>query len=276
VHLRSLLSRGAAHDIVAALTAPGNFALWLRPRGWPIPPEADRGRVRALAWFAIGAQALFVIGWIVVGALESGYSPVRSFVSELGRKGAAHPWIFDVSVTIWGLGFIALAAAGLPALRRRRWGPVVALLFVLAGICAIADAPLRLDCNSLVSHLCDARRTAGSLSWRHYGHEWASFGVEVALALTPFALARAVWPGRLARLLLLGGAVVVVGRAATIAAFGELKGHHGLEQRLWLLVVHVWVLLLAAALIGETRIGRREAAGPTGAQERGAVAGQRA
>jgi len=60
------------------------------------------------------------------GALEERYSQVRSFVSELGRRGAAHPWIFDVSVTIWGLGFIALGVAALTALSQRRWGWIVA------------------------------------------------------------------------------------------------------------------------------------------------------
>jgi hypothetical protein len=97
------------------------------------------------------------------------------------------------------------------------------------------------------------RRAAGSLSWRHYGHEWASFGVEIALALTPFALARAAWPGRLARLLVLGGLLVAFARGASFLLFDDLSGYHGLEQRLWLLVVHAWVLLCTAALIAEAR-----------------------
>jgi len=108
--------------------------------------------------------------------------------------------------------------------------------------------------------------------WRHYGHEWASFGIEVALALTPFALARATWPGRLARLTLLGGVVVAVVRAGTILAFGELSGHHGLEQRLWLLVVHAWVILCAAALIAEARVGRSAPAGSSRIAGRGVPA----
>lgn len=44
--------------------------------------------------------------------------------------------------------------------------------------------------------------------------------------------------------------------AALRARVGELSGYHGLEQRLWLIVVHVWVMLLAAALIAEARIKR--------------------
>jgi hypothetical protein len=67
------------------------FAWWLRPAAWPALPDAVRRRVRALACLAIAAQVVFVVGWIIAGALEPGYSPVRSYVSELGRRGAAHP-----------------------------------------------------------------------------------------------------------------------------------------------------------------------------------------
>lgn len=238
-----------------------DFAWWLRPAGWPALPDALRGRVRALACLAIGAQLLFVAGWIIAGALEPGYSPVRSYVSELGRRGAAHPWIFDVSVVVWGAGFIALGVALAPALRTRRWAWVAPALFVLAGVCAILDAPLRLDCATTISHLCRARERAGSLSWREYGHVWASFGIELSLLLTPFALARSLWPGRLARLVFLG-AVIVASALVLLAGLGGWVGAHspygwhaGLWQRIWLMIVHGWVLICAAALILEASRG---------------------
>jgi Protein of unknown function (DUF998) len=217
--------------------------------------------VRALAYLAILAQVLFVAGWIIAGALEPGYSPVRSYVSELGRRGAAHPWIFDVSVVAWGAGFIALAIALAPALRGQRWAWVAPALFVLAGVCAILDAPLRLDCAATISHVCRARQTAGLLSWREYGHVWASFGIELSLLLTPFALARSLWPGRLARLVSLGAVVVVIA-LVLLAGLGGWVGAHspyswdaGLWQRIWLLVVHGWVLICAASLLLEASPG---------------------
>ena len=187
-----------------------DLAVWLRPAGWPALPAAVRLRVRALAWLAIAAQVVFVVGWIIAGALEPHYSPVRSYVSELGRRGAANPWIFDVSVVVWGVGFISLGVAMGPALRTRRWARMAPALFVLAGVRAILDAPLRLDCATTISRLCRSREKAGSLSWREYGHIWASFGIELSLLLTPFALARSLWPGRMARLVLAGGALVAV------------------------------------------------------------------
>jgi hypothetical protein len=235
------------------------IGVWLRPAGWPALAEAARPRVWVLAWYAVVAQALFVAGWILAGALEPGYSPVRMYVSELGRRGAAHPWIFDVSVALWGLGFIALGIALLPVLRARPWALVAPSLFVLAGACAMLDAPLRLDCASTVSHVCRARETAGSLPWREYGHVWASLGIEASLLLTPFALARSLWPGRLARVVLVG-AVVVALLLVLSAVLGVSVGAHnrhgdsaGLWQRVWLLVVHGWVFICAAALIFEVR-----------------------
>lgn len=236
------------------------LATWLRPAGWPPLPDAARPRVWTLAWYAVAAQVLFVAGWILAGALEPGYSPVRMYVSELGRRGAAHPWIFDVAVVLWGAGFIAVGVALTPALRTRHWALIAPSLFVLAGICAVLDAPLRLDCASTVSHVCRARETAGTLSWREYGHIWASFVIEASLLLTPFALARSLWPGRLARFVLVGAvlvAVLLVLSAVLGGAFGahiRQGGHAGLWQRLWLLVTHLWVFMCAGALIFEARV----------------------
>jgi hypothetical protein len=213
--------------------------------------DASRRRVRALSWFAICAQALFIAGWIIGWLLEPGYSPMRMYISELGRRGAAHPWIFNVSIVIWGVGFIALAIAMLPALHARRWARVGPSLFLLAGVFAMLDAPLSLDCADSVSHACKARQVAGTLSWHHYAHMWASLGIQIALVLTPFALARTAWPSRLARLLLAGGIVVALALGVDFLANFNPNGNAGLGQRLQLLIAHGWVLLCATALIVE-------------------------
>ncbi len=118
------------------------------------------------------------------------------------------------------------------------------------------DAPLRLDCPDSVSRACKAQQTAGTLSWHHYGHMWVALGIQIALALTPFALARTTWPSRLSRLMLIGGmAVALLLGAAFLADFNQ-NGSAGLAQRLQLLIVHCWVLLCAAALIVEASPGR--------------------
>jgi hypothetical membrane protein len=232
-----------------------SVGLWLRPAGWPLLADGVRRRTRLLSWCAIAAQAIFIGGWVLAGALENHYSPLRQYISELGRRGAAHPWIFSVSVAIWGLGFIALAVALAPALRTRPWPKAMPLLFVLAGACAIAVAPLRMDCSPTVSHLCRSREIAGTLSWHHYAHEWASLGINAFLLLTPFAIARSAWPSRLARLTLGGAIVVLIAWLVTSFALHQhIAGYQGLEERLWALVAQVWTLLCAIALILEATL----------------------
>jgi hypothetical membrane protein len=105
-----------------------DVALWLRPAEWPLLPDATRRRTWLLAWAAILAQVVFAGGWALGGALEPHYSAVRQYISELGRHGAAHPWIFVSFMAIWGVGFVALALAIVRSLRTRPW-PLAMPLF---------------------------------------------------------------------------------------------------------------------------------------------------
>ena len=231
-----------------------NVALWLRPAGWPLLPDAARRRTLLLAWAAILAQVVFVGGWVLAGALESHYSPVRQYISELGRHGAANPWIFAIFVGVWGLGFIALAVAIVPSLRTRPWPLAMPLLFVLAGVCAILVGPLHMDCSPTVSAVCKSRETAGALSWHHYAHEWISLGINVSLLLTGFAFARSAWPSRLGRLVLSGALVLLTAWIVTFMLHNSFVGYQGLEERLWALVAQFWALLCATVLILEATL----------------------
>jgi hypothetical membrane protein len=207
-----------------------------------------------LAWAAILAQAVFVGGWVLAGALEPHYSPVRQFISELGRLGAAHPWIFTIFVGLWGLGFIALAAAIVPGLRTRPWPLAMPLFFVLTGLCAILVGWLQMDCSPILSAVCKSRETAGALSWHHYAHEWVSLGIKVSLLLTGFAFARSAWPSRLGRIVLSGTLVLLAAGIVTFFLHDSFTGYEGLEERLWALVAQVWALLCATVLILEATL----------------------
>jgi len=231
-----------------------DVALWLRPAGWPPLPDAARRRTWLLAWAAILAQVVFVGGWALAGALDPHYSAVRQYISELGRHGAAHPWIFATSVGIWGLGFIALAVALIPSLRTRPWPRAMPSLFVLAGVCAILVGPLHLDCSQTVSAVCKSRESAGALSWHHYAHEWTSLVINVSLLLTPFAFARSAWPSRLARIVSSGALVVLAAWIVTFVLHDSFAGYQGLEERLWALVAQLWALLCASVLILEATL----------------------
>ncbi len=231
-----------------------DVTLWLRPAGWPPLPEAARRRTWLLAWAVILAQAVFLGGWVLAGVLEPHYSPVRQYISELGRHGAAHPWIFTVFVGIWGLGFIALAVALVPSLRTRPWPLAMPSMFVLAGVCAILVGPLRMDCSPTVSAVCKSREAAGALSWHHYAHEWLSLAINVSLLLTGFAFARSAWPSRLGRLVLSGAVVLLAAWLVTFFLHDSFVGYQGLEERLWALVAQLWALVCATVLILEATL----------------------
>ncbi len=231
-----------------------DIALWLRPAGWPLLPDATRRRTLLLAWAAIFTQLVFVGGWILAGALEPHYSAVRQYISELGRHGAANPWIFATFVGIWGLGFIALALAIAPSLRTRPWPLAMPAMFVLAGVCAILVGPLHMDCSPTVSAVCRSRDSAGALSWHNYAHEWLSLGINVALLLTGFAFARSAWPSRLARLVLGGALVLLIAKIITFGLHDSFLGYQGLEERLWSLLAQLWALVCATVLILEATL----------------------
>jgi hypothetical protein len=229
-------------------------ALWLRPAGWPLLPDGARRRTWLLAWAAIFAQVVFVGGWILAGALEPHYSAVRQYISELGRHGAVHPWIFVAFVGIWGLGFIALAVAIVPSLRSRPWPLAMPLMYVLAGVCAILVGPLHMDCSPTVNAVCKSREAAGLLSWHHYAHEWVSLGIKVSLLLTGFTFARSAWPSRLGWLVLSGALVLLVAGIVTFVLHDSFVGYQGLEERLWSLVAQLWALVCATVLILEATL----------------------
>jgi len=231
-----------------------DIALWLRPPGWPLLPDAVRRRALLLAWAAIVAQVVFVGGWVLAGALEPRYSPVRQYISELGRHGAANPWIFTIFLGVWGLGFIALAVAIVPSLRTRPWPLAMPLFFVLAGLCAILVGWLQMDCSPTLSAVCNSRYNAGEASWHYYAHAWLSLGIKVSLLLTGFAFARSAWSSRLGRLVLSGALVLLAAGIVTFVLHDSFAGYQGLEERLWALVAQLWALICATVLILEATL----------------------
>jgi len=207
-----------------------------------------------LAWAAILAQVVFVGGWFVGGALEPHFSQVRQYISELGRIGAANPWIFAIFMAIWGLGWVALAVAVIPSLRTRPWSLAMSLFFVLAGVCAILAGPLRMDCSTILSAACRSYEATDGRSWHYEAHIWLSLGIKVALLLTGFAFARSAWPSRLGRVTLSGALVLLVAGIVTFFLHDSFVGYKGLEERLWAFVAQLWALVCATVLILEATL----------------------
>jgi Protein of unknown function (DUF998) len=210
-----------------------------------------RATTRTLAWAALAGQAIFIASWIVGGALEPGYSHLREGVSALGAKDAAHPWIANAGIVVLGLSIVALGLAVARVLPRRPARKVAGLLFAGAGVAIALGGVFRMDCSLAVQSCEDAWR-AGRLSWQTDGHLWTGLVGQTLFVLTPYALARALWPGPAALAALSSGSF---GVAFGVASFFA-EGHDptaGLVQRVGLAVLHLWVLIVAVGVLYATR-----------------------
>jgi hypothetical protein len=192
-----------------------------------------------------------VATWVIAGALEPRYDHLRQGVSELAAGNAQHPAIVMAGIALLGLSLVALAAAlGLTLPRRRA---LAAALFAGTGVALVVAALLRLDCAASIDAVCRIQWTEGDLSWQHYGHDIAGLTSQLLLLLTPFALARALWPGTAAATALVAGAAGLVIAAASFALFFVDGVAGGLVQRADLVVLHVWVAIVAIGVLHATR-----------------------
>jgi Protein of unknown function (DUF998) len=220
---------------------------------------AGRARIRTLAWAAIGAQVVFVAAWIVAGALQPGYSHAREGVSALGGQHAAHPWIVNGAIVVLGLSLLAIGIALRAVLPRRAAAQVTLALFALAALVTVLTAVLRVDCSMIPGSRCEHLFKVGALSAAHDAHIWLALAGSVLIVVTPFALARAVWPSPLAIAALISGLIGLVAGFA-VGALGQASENPGLGQRIQLLLLHLWVLELAIGVLYVTR--RPPALGP--------------
>jgi hypothetical protein len=202
-------------------------------------------------WLAFAGQALFVASWLVAGALEPHYSHLEQGVSELAAVNAAHPAIVTAGTAVLGLSLLALAAALWIVLERRRGLPVA--LFAATGLAILLEALFPLDCGMTVDHHCRALADAGSLSWHHYAHLWVGLADTGIVLLTPFALARALWPGTTAAALLACAAAGLAIAAGATIAYLVAGAADGLIQRATVAVLQVWVLIVGAGILWATR-----------------------
>lgn len=218
--------------------------------------EERRGRIRRLAVSSITGQVLWLVFVVIGGLIEPDYSATRDAVSLLGAQTAAHPWAFDLAVTVWGTAFIAAALALVldgPSGLRGYLGPG---LIALCGIAQIlVGFPFPADCQTTIDPACHARDLAGNLSWRHYAHGWSYFVGSAALMLSVFAMAwRFRGERRWWRADLLALAAGLIGIAIWTALFfatdsSDLDASYGLQQRLTLGAAAFWVAALSLGLL---------------------------
>lgn len=202
-----------------------------------------------LAQAAIAGQILFVLGWLVAGALEGhGYSAVRHDVSDLGALTAHHPWLALVASGVGGLLTIVFALGALrPSLAtpgHPAWLPAALVALSLPALDSFGDVFFRLDCRAADTG-CTMSRAASS--WHGKMHLIVFAVAAVCTLAAPFVLAarmRAVegWrqAARPTRRFGVAAAVLVV---LTIV-LGE-SSVAGLVQRVVILVVVTGVAVLA-------------------------------
>jgi uncharacterized protein DUF998 len=218
-----------------------------------MPPRS--ALIRRLAAGSIAGQLAWVMLVAAGGLAEPGYNAIRDPVSALGAGTAAHPWTFEVAVTIWGASFIAAAVAVAldgPRAVRGLLGPGLIAFTGLAEV--LSGFPFPADCSPTRDAGCHAGEVGGSLSWQHYAHGWAYFLGAIALWLSVPAMA---WRFRgdrrwgRADLLALGSALLGIPMfLGLFFATGDgMHDHYGLSQRLALAAGGLWVGSLTVGLL---------------------------
>jgi hypothetical protein len=220
-----------------------------------LPKANEKTLIRGLAIASIAGQLIWLVIAIVGGIIEPGYSEIRDAVSVLGARDAAHPWLFDTGVAIWGASFILVALALILDGPRGLRGWLGPALIALTGLAQILDGfPFPADCQLTIDTTCHARDVAGELSWRDAAHGWTYFFGAIALQLSVFAMAWRLhdderW-GRLDRFALCAGVggIVIFGGLFFVTG-NDPDGHYGLVQRFALAAGGFWVLLLSLGLL---------------------------
>jgi hypothetical protein len=197
---------------------------------------------RNLALAAIVGQIVFVLGWLIGGAIEGhGYSFARHDISDLGALTAHHPALY---FAICGIGGFSAMAFALGALRPAFGLGAVLLALSLPSLDSASDTFFRLDCRA-ADHGCSMSDAA--TSW----HGKAHIGFFLVAALfsiaAPFVLAarmRALDAWRdLARPTRIFGVVFVVGFVLALATGDSSVA--GLVQRVLIVYVCAGLCVLA-------------------------------
>ena len=219
-----------------------------------------------LAAAAIAAQVAFVLGWLVLGALEGhGYSPGRDDVSDLGALTAHHTMWWQLVVGASGALTMAFAIWALrPALTLPgRRAPLAAWLVVvsLPSLDNLGDAFFRLDCRAADAGCSTADAAA---SWHGKAHLVVFAVAAVPTLIAPFALARSFrqlegWRD-LARPARVFGVVAIIGFVVTAATSGTAA--QGWTQRGIIVIVCSGIVLLATRVLRQSTVAPRAASRP--------------
>jgi hypothetical protein len=196
-------------------------------------------RPRALAVCGAVAPIVFTVAMIAASLQHPAYSHAKNFISELGATGAPGATVMNFAGFLpYGILMMAFAAAvhrGIRADAGGWLGPSLLALYGLAYV-GVAMAP------------CDPGCQAATPSVHHRLHLLIGDLVLLTAVLAPFTLyARMLrdpaWRSLGVATLVLPGASWLILELSGLGVSGAVR------QRLWLLLLFVWIELVAMRLL---------------------------
>jgi hypothetical membrane protein len=193
-------------------------------------------------WLSLGAitgPIVLAVGWIILGALDQGYSPTRQLISVLGivKDGIALDVVFLLSGLLILLGIVGIVRAMRPEINKKaRY--IIAILLALSPLGVIWDGIFNM--NHLILHTI--------------GTQFACALPILTLPIIGLILRHSKWR-RISNWLVFSGLlslVFLIGFMATIP-FSELDtiqgatrggGDLGLWERALITEVQAWYLIL--------------------------------
>jgi hypothetical membrane protein len=201
-------------------------------------------RLNALAACGIAAPLVFIAAVTAASLNHPGYDHLKNFISELGATGAPAAGVMNFAGFLpYGLPTAAFALAVHRGMRLDAggWlGPSILALYGLAHI-AVAVTP------------CDTGCQAATPSLHHRLHFLLGDLIFLTAVLGPFTLyPRMVkdpaWRSLATATLILPGLAWLILEASGVGISGALR------QRLWLLLLFMWIAIMALRLL---RLGVR-------------------
>ena len=179
----------------------------------------------------------FAAAAIIGGLLEDGYSPVHDFISELAATGSGVRVLMTIGFITFGVSILVFAVA----LRQLRpAAAVLALVVALSGVGTLMAGTFSCDKG------CPAK---GEMTTHQQLHNVSSIVTFSAWIIAPFVAAWQLRGSRFARVsLALGAVALAVGLLLGSNADAGPDDPVGLSQRIVLLAVGAWFVLLTLEL----------------------------
>jgi hypothetical protein len=217
--------------------------------GPPPDPSVARAWPATARVGAVGVAA-FYLASLAAGAVKPGYSHLREAVSALAATDSPGAPVMIAGFLVSAVGMLATGLGIRRRLRAGVAGPVAAGLVLLSGALMAVAGLARQDCSERLPSCLDYGE-APLASTHFWVHQYVSLALFVLLTVSLFVMARGLrrsggW-AYLARWSKVAGLLCVLGIAELIADPPALDPYAGLVQRLFVLVLFGWPLVVAAA-----------------------------